>query len=99
MNLNPGNMHDNFVRVLRKFFTAHPEHRRLESMGWAFLHLDSCLAFLEAGDQRSALTHLLRSFERYPAPLPGRRDKALFRGRLLLFLVKERLFARLPPRR
>ena len=99
MNLDPGHMHDNFVRVLRKFFTAHPEHRGLESMGWAFLHLDACLAYLEAGDQRRSLAHLLRSLRCHPAPLPGRTGRTLFRARLFLFLVKERLFPWPPARR
>jgi glycosyltransferase involved in cell wall biosynthesis len=99
MNRDPVRMYDNFVRVLRKFFSAHPEHRGLESLGWAFLHVDACLAFREAGDERRALDHLLRSLKGHPGPLPRGRGKALLRARLFLLLVKERLFPRLAARR
>ena len=95
MSGDPRRMHDNFVRVLHKFFGSHPEHLRLQDMGFAFLHLDACLGFLEVGDRQESFAHLLRSLRRYPWPLAGRRSHALLRTRLLVYFARERVLGRL----
>jgi glycosyltransferase involved in cell wall biosynthesis len=72
MNLNPVRMHDNFVRVVNKFFIEHPEHHDLRSLATAFLHLDTSMCYLTAGNRVQAGRHLLRSMLSHPLPLgPG----------------------------
>jgi glycosyltransferase involved in cell wall biosynthesis len=97
MSQDPELMYTNFARVLRKFFDAHPEHRSLESHGRAFLHLDASVAYLGVGDHRRSIEHLLRSFQRHPAPFYVRGRQAFFRLRLLVWLLVARHLLRPRP--
>lgn len=49
MSRNPQRMYDNFLRVVDKFFSEHPEQSQLAPMAYAFLYQDAAICYSEAG--------------------------------------------------
>ena len=87
MNRNAQRMHENFTRVLERFFRDHPQRRSLERFGWAYLYCDSGYSHFAIGDKGTALRFLLRSLCLHPGALskdPGRR---LIRLKILIRLL------------
>ena len=94
MNRNPRRMHENFERVLERFFREHPQPRSLERFGWAYLYMDSGYGHFAAGDKRSGLAFLLRSLWLHPRALSRDPARRLVRLKILVrLLMGERLWA------
>ena len=68
MSRNPQRMYDNFLRVVDKFFSEHPEHRDLIGLGYAYLFLDAALGYANNGRYGEARTYLTRSILSHPTP-------------------------------
>jgi hypothetical protein len=82
MSRNPDRMYDNYRRVLDNFFAAHPEHRSLAPLGYAYLYLDAALAYADDAQMRPARRFLAQSILRHPRALddiPWRRARLLAR--------------------
>lgn len=94
MNRNAGRMHENYVRVLTRFFRNHPQPRQIERIGWAFLYYDSSYSHFSEGARRAALGFLVRSLWLYPRALTDDAGRRHVRMKLLARLVLgERLWA------
>ena len=85
MNRDPDPMRKNLERVLDKFFAAHPTHAPLRSLGYAFLHLDAAICYLQAGQRGVAARHLMRSLALRPY-LPRRMGSMSTATRLKILL-------------
>jgi len=94
MSHNAKRMYDNFLKVLVKFFTEHPDQSSLKPMAFGFLYQDAAVCYSDAGNRLAAIWYIVRSIVRYPKALNnGRfgRAKLLIRfvvGQSVLSLVK-----------
>jgi glycosyltransferase involved in cell wall biosynthesis len=97
MNRNAARMHENYTRVLTRFFQDHPQPGRLDRMGWAFLYLDSGLSHFEEGHRRAAIGFVLRSLWCHPGRFNRDPSRRLARLKLLVRLLMGERIWRLRP--
>ena len=84
MSRNQRVMQESLRRVLTKFFEEHRVRPALRRLGWAHYHLDTALALLGDGDRWSAMSHLVLSLLRHPAPSPGPHSRVKIIASILL---------------
>jgi hypothetical protein len=97
MNRNAARMHQNYVRVLTRFFRDHPQPRSLERLGWSFLFYDAGYSHFAEGDRRAAAIFLVRSLWRCPRAFSGGPSRRRARLKLGVRLaLGERIWARRP---
>jgi len=97
MNRNAARMHQNYVRVLTRFFRDHPQPRSLERLGWSFLLYDASYSHFAEGDRRAAAIFLVRSLWRCPRAFSGGPSRRRARLKLGIRLaLGERIWARRP---
>ena len=94
MSRRASRMLENYRRVLIKFFNEHPEHRRLSTLAWSYLHVDAAWAYYEEGDLQTARRMMARSFAIQPWPLNDPEMRRFARIRLALRLLLGRAVSR-----
>jgi glycosyltransferase involved in cell wall biosynthesis len=94
MNRKTERMLTAFQRVLDRFFAEHAGYEGLRPVGYAFMHFGATIGFLEEGDRRQALSHLLESLRHLPFAGKDRGPlSSLVRIKLLArLLMGERVF-------
>ena len=94
MSRHAGRMHENYEKVLRKFFGQHPDQRRLERLAWSYMFVDSAWCFLAEGDTNRSRTLMWKSFALRPLSLGDPCVRRLARARIMArLIVGEKLFS------
>jgi glycosyltransferase involved in cell wall biosynthesis len=87
MSLHAQRMHDNYKRVLVKFFEQHPEYADLGNLAWSYLFFDSAWAYLNEGDRSAARMHMMKSLRLRPFSLGDRNARSFVRARAMVRLL------------
>lgn len=98
MSRNPGRMLSNYERCLDTFFAAHPQYSKHKSVAYAFMYADTAIAYMEGGDRKEAIMHMLKSLRLHPWEPTAGHDKlqSMRRVKLMLrTLMGEKLFMKL----
>lgn len=96
MSRHAARMHDNYEKVLKKFFAEHPQYDQLGAIAWSYLYFDSSWSFLVEGDYRRSTTLMLKSLGLRPWSLGDPQLHRLVRARIFArLLLGQRLFSRI----
>ncbi len=97
MSRNAQRMFDNYLRVLTRFFSAHPEFAPDRRSALACMHLDAAISFFAEGRRSRSLGHLMSSWSYRPWSVPVRgTEQVVLRFKLAVKIVMgAALFSRL----